>query len=75
MATETIEMDNTTKRFYQGVAAAAKVSVAHDEIEFPDRDTQVAYFWFYVGVFAGNQGCTTQDDFVPFLNGASVRQP
>lgn len=72
----TIEMDANTKRFYQGVAAASKVTDAHAEVDFPDHQTRVAMFWFYVGALAGSEyGCTESEDFDPFLLGANTRAP
>lgn len=72
----TIPMDDKTKRFYQGAATAAQVLAAHEATPFPDDDTRVKLFWFYVGVLAASEhGCATQEDFSFFVQGASTRAP
>lgn len=72
----TIEMDATTKRFYQGVSAGSEVVEAHADVDFPDHETQVAMYWFYVGALAGGKhGCTDSKDFESFLLGANTRAP
>lgn len=75
MTKHRIQLDGPTQRFYQGLASANEVIEAHSGTDFPDKETREAFFWFYVGAMAAEKGCTTQEDFGPFLQGASLRQP
>lgn len=73
---QTIKMDNATKRFYQGAASANDVLKAHEGVDFPDHETRVRLFWFYVGALAGGEhGCQTEPDFSNFILGANARAP
>lgn len=72
----TITMDNTTKRFYQGVAAAARVREAHASTLHATRQAKSDLFWFYVGALAsGEYGCESSEDFTGFILGANTRAP
>jgi hypothetical protein len=76
MTKHTIQLDERTQRFYQGVAAGSQVREAHEEIEWPDYEIQVRMFWFYVGALAtGEHGCESNEDFNGFLLGAKTREP
>lgn len=72
----TIEMSDSTKRFYQGVASASEVIEAHKDVDFPDFQTRDRMFWFYVGVMAaGEHGCRTESELTNFVRGAALRAP
>lgn len=76
MTTIQVPMSDSTKRFYQGVASADEVRTAHADLEFPDFDTRIRVFWFYVGVLAGGKhGCESEEDFTNFVSGAATRAP
>lgn len=71
-----IEMSDSTKRFYQGVASATEVMKAHKDVDFPDFQTRDRMFWFYVGVMAaGEHGCRTESDLTNFVQGVATRAP
>lgn len=72
----TIELDSNSQRFYQGAATASEVLEAHAATDFPDEDTRIRLFWFYVGAMAvAEHGCTSQADFSHFILGAATRAP
>ena len=76
----TIELDETSRAFYQGVAAGADAQerMAADGWK-PGKDGQPikarrAIYWFFVGDWHGHLELTAEQTSA-FLQGAAVRQP
>lgn len=69
----TIAMQGDTLHFYQGVSAGQKVLDAHADIDFPDHETRVKFYWFYVGALGAGEYELTEFD--AFALGAKTREP
>lgn len=74
MTTRTIPMDQRTQEFFKGVASGNEVIEAHEAVDFPDYQTRVRTYWFFVGALAaGKHGL--EEDFDQFVLGAKQREP
>lgn len=70
-----VPLDKRTQRFYQGVSAGQELLDAHADVDFPDEKARLALFYFYAGALAHEHGCSTNEDFEPFLLGLQTRAP
>lgn len=74
--TDTITLDTTTQRFFQGAAVGSTVNEGHAGTTFEDLNQQRAFYWFYVGALAaGEYGCKSAEDLGNFMLGAATREP
>lgn len=72
---DTIQLDKTTVIMARGSAAGRQVNEAHKDSPFPDYATRLAFYWFYVGGLAVEQGLKEADEFGLFILGAQTAAP
>lgn len=72
---DTIHLGKDTITMAKGSAAGRRVNEAHKNSPFPDHDTRLAYYWFYVGGLAVEDGLKEPDEFGLFILGAQTAAP
>lgn len=71
-----IRLGSGTVLMAKGTQAGRKVIEAHENSPFPDFDTRLKMFWFYVGALAaGEYRITESEEFGAFIMGAAIVAP